>query len=77
MINSLSLSFKNMGGGGEGSLNKKGVNVFLPMKRGSLSQEGLNTEFLIIAVTTNLISSAIDINHLEAPYLIFNLTKYI
>ena len=61
----------------KGSLNKRGVNIFLPMKRGRLSQEGLNREFLIIAVTTNLISSAIVTNYLEAPYLIFNLTKYI
>ena len=75
MVNQFSLSFKNMGGGG--NLNKRGLNIFLPMKRGRLSQEGLNREFLIIAVTTNLISSAIVTNHLEVPYLVFNLTKYI
>lgn len=64
-------------GGGDGNLNKRGLNIFLPMKRGRLSQEGLKREFLIIAVTTNLISSAIVTNHLEVPYLVFNLTKYI
>ena len=76
MINWLSLSLKNIGAGGKGSFNKRGVNIFLPMKRGGLSQGGQNREFLIITVNTNLLSSAIGINHLEAPNLIFYLTKH-